>query len=189
MTDDELEALESKIVDAFPTSGHAYGYTDEDRAAASMALDTLIAEVKRLRTRVEPAESAGMAWAIPDFGDQIRQNISDRDFRSWFIFEAMSAFKGEGLPRDFLERYFPKDGSLPGEVLVELRVNGQLTDTEAVFKHMRQAFETIVLDEARHLLEQKIGKVGDLLETFRRETTYAMRAAYPDAHYSDDDND
>lgn len=142
-----------------------------------------------IMTDDELEESAGKPWVIPDFGDQIRQNISDRDFRSWFIFEAMSAFKGEGLPRDFLERYFPKDGSLPGEVLVELRVNGQLTDTEAVFKHMRQAFETIVLDEARHLLEQKIGKVGDLLETFRRETAYAMRAAYPDAHYSDDDND
>jgi hypothetical protein len=189
MTDNELEVLESKIVDAFPTKGHAYGYTDENLSAASMALDNLIAEVKRLRVRLEPVASAGKAWQIPDFGDQIRQGISDRDFRSWFVFEAMSAFRGEGYPNDFLERYFSKDGSMPGEVVIELRVNGQPTNTEAVFDHMKAVFEQLILDKARELLEQKLGKVGDLLETFRRETTHAMREAYPDAHYSDDDND
>ncbi len=182
---EEVDVLEERVRDGIPHC--AMQFDRESYEAALYALDRLLAALKA--PDAPSAPPAGKPWVIPDFGDQIRQSVSDRDFRSWFVFEAMSAFKGEGLPRDFVGRYFPKDGSMPGEVSVELRVNGQLTDAEAVFKHMRQAFETSVIDEARHLLEQKLGKVGDLLETFRRETTHAMRSAYPDAHYSDDDND
>lgn len=82
-------------------------------------------------------ESSSHAWRIPDFGDQIRSGFEARDFKAWFIFTAMSH-----LPpyEDIVKKFFSADGSIPGAVEIELRVNGQLVNAEAAFKELESSF-------------------------------------------------
>lgn len=144
------------------------------RAAKALAE----AEVEAGRVAGKPDSKA---WLIPDFGDRIRSSINARDFRTWFIFTAMSA--ASAVPaRDFIKNFFSKDGGIPGEVKVELRVNGELTNTEEAFDMLQGSFDGIVCGKALRIVGEKLGRVDDTLESVRREMKNMLRREFPDAH-------